>query len=291
MQYIRKIVFLLLLTGAAASALGEKNNDEAASRLEPMPDKLVVLTFDDSVKSHYTVARPILERYGFGATFFITEGFTFTTNKVDYMTWDEIAALDRAGFEIGNHTRDHKGVSLKTIDQLEEQLAAIDDRCREHGIEKPVSFAWPGNGIELDALPILRKHGMRWARRGGFPEYPRGGERGFPYEPGLDHPLLIPSAGIPRPGYTYEDFIETLEGARDGKAVVLQFHGVPEGEHPWVHVSRWTFEQFMVYLHEHDFQVIALRDLAKYVDPSIEPNDPMAIVEMRKAKLAEMSKP
>ena len=44
----------------------------AASALEPIPDKLVVLTFDDSVKSHYTVVRPILKKYGFGATFFIT---------------------------------------------------------------------------------------------------------------------------------------------------------------------------------------------------------------------------
>ena len=62
-----------------------------AAALEPIPDKLVVLTFDDSVKSHFTVVRPILKRYKFGATFFITEGFDFATNKNDYMTWDQIA--------------------------------------------------------------------------------------------------------------------------------------------------------------------------------------------------------
>jgi len=48
---------------------------------EPMPEKLVVLTFDDSVASHYSVVRPILKRHEFGATFFVTEGFTFTSNK------------------------------------------------------------------------------------------------------------------------------------------------------------------------------------------------------------------
>ena len=48
----------------------------AASSLQPVPDKLVVLTFDDSKASHYTVVRPLLKKYGFGATFFITEGFT-----------------------------------------------------------------------------------------------------------------------------------------------------------------------------------------------------------------------
>jgi len=52
-----------------------------AQVLEPIPDKLVVLTFDDSKASHYTVVRPLLKKYGFGATFFITEGFTFRTRK------------------------------------------------------------------------------------------------------------------------------------------------------------------------------------------------------------------
>ena len=39
-----------------------------AKALEPIPDKLVVLTFDDSSKSHFTVARPVLKKYGFGAS-------------------------------------------------------------------------------------------------------------------------------------------------------------------------------------------------------------------------------
>ena len=82
--------------------------------LEPIPDRLVVLTFDDASKSHYTVARPLLLKYKFGATFFVTEGWDFATNKKDYMTWEEIAQLHKDGFEIGNHTRDHKGVTDKT---------------------------------------------------------------------------------------------------------------------------------------------------------------------------------
>src|ERR671910_257671 len=78
--------------------------------LEPIPDRLVVLTFDDASKSHYTVARPVLLKYKFGATFFVTEGWDFAANKRDYMTWAEIARLHKDGFEVGNHTRDHLGV-------------------------------------------------------------------------------------------------------------------------------------------------------------------------------------
>src|ERR687891_56473 len=79
--------------------------------LERIPDKLVVLTFDDSKPSHYTVVRPLLKKYGFGATFFIAEGFSFHTNKDDYLTWPQIAELHRDGFEVGNHTRDHMALS------------------------------------------------------------------------------------------------------------------------------------------------------------------------------------
>src|SRR5215212_9425700 len=90
--------------------------------LEPVPDRLVVLTFDDASKSHYTVARPLLKKYGFGATFFVTEGFDFPTNKRDYMTWEEIAGLHKDGFEIGNHTRDHQSVTAETVRDLSAQV-------------------------------------------------------------------------------------------------------------------------------------------------------------------------
>src|SRR5204862_3424071 len=105
--------------------------------LEVVPDKLVVLTFDDSVASHYSVVRPILKRYGFGATFFITEGFSFPTNKQDYMTWEQIRQLHQDGFEIGNHTRDHMGISEKTLGRLKEQVKAINHRCQENDMPRP----------------------------------------------------------------------------------------------------------------------------------------------------------
>src|SRR5438094_2930251 len=93
--------------------------------LEPIPDKLIVLTFDGASKSHYMVARHLLLKHDFGATFFVTEGWDFATNKTDYMTWDEIAQLHKDGFEIGNHTRDHKGITVNSIPDIPHQLGAI----------------------------------------------------------------------------------------------------------------------------------------------------------------------
>jgi peptidoglycan/xylan/chitin deacetylase (PgdA/CDA1 family) len=257
-----------------------------ALALEPIPDKLVVLTFDDSVVSQYSVVRPLLKKYGFGATFFITEGFSFPTNKTDYMTWEQIAELHRDGFEIGNHTRDHASVEGLSAGALREQLEAINRRCAEHGIPRPTSFAYPGNGISADAWPVLHELGIRFARRGGAPEFPYEAGRGSAYEPGKDHPLLIPTAGDARPNWTLENFKRAVDLAHGGKIAVLQFHGVPDRDHPWVHTPPEQFQRYLEYLHTNHFTVIRLRDLGRYVDPEITPADPMKIIEERKAKIA-----
>jgi peptidoglycan/xylan/chitin deacetylase (PgdA/CDA1 family) len=252
---------------------------------EPIPDKLVVLTFDDSVKSQFTVVRPILLKYRFGATFLITEGFDFKDNKRDYMTWDQIAQLHRDGFEIGNHTRDHLSITKENAGQVAEQIRAINDRCRDHGIPATTSFAWPGNANAVEAFEAMREEGIRFARRGGSPEYEYKEGRGFAYEPGLDHPLLIPSAGDARPDWTLEDFIAAVEKTGRGRIAVLQFHGVPDTAHDWVSTAQDKFEAYMHYLATHDYRVIAMRDLEKYVDPAIAPSDPHGVIRDRQAML------
>lgn len=257
----------------------------AAVGLEPIPDKLVVLTFDDSARSHFTTVRPILKRYGFGATFFITEGFDFSTNQTDYMTWREIAELHRDGFEIGNHTGNHASVTKENVHELEAELEVINRRCAEHGIPRPISFAYPGNAIALEAIPVLRGAGIRFARRGGRPEYGYAGGRGFAYEPGLDHPLLIPSAGDARPDWTLDDFVAAVQQARHGRIAVLQFHGVPDTAHDWVSTPPEQFESYMSYLAKNGYTAIAMRDLARYVDPDLAPSNPLTVIEDRQQSL------
>ncbi|MFM8893418.1 MAG: polysaccharide deacetylase family protein [Planctomycetia bacterium] len=255
--------------------------------LEPIPDRLVVLTFDDAARSHYDVARPVLARHGFGATFFISEGWDFGTNKRDYMTWEQIRALHDAGFEIGNHTLGHVALAdAGAVEGFAAQVAGIAERCREHGIPPPTSFAYPGNAIVPEALPVLAAAGIRFARRGGAPEFPYDEGRGSAYEPGLDHPLLVPSAGDARPTWTVADLDRAVLQAEHGRIAVLQFHGVPDTAHAWVNTEAESFERFMDRLAELGCTVIAMRDLARYVDPSIVPADPRFVIDDRTRRLA-----
>jgi peptidoglycan/xylan/chitin deacetylase (PgdA/CDA1 family) len=274
--------FLQLLIVAASLAVLPVGRTLAR---EPIPDRLVVLTFDDAVKSHFTVVRPILLRHKFRTTFFITEGFNFKTDKERYMTWEEIAHLHRDGFEIGNHTRDHMSVNHQNLGRLKEQIEAINERCAEFGLPRMTVFAYPGNGIDPGALPILKSLGFKFARRGGAPEFLYKEGRGFAYEPGLDHPLLIPSAGDARPDWTLEDFKRAVNQAQSGRIAVLQFHGVPDLAHAWVHTPVERFEQYMNYLDDHHFRVIALGDLERYVDPANVPSNPQGVIQDRQRSL------
>lgn len=240
--------------------------------------RLVVLTFDDAVKSHRTFVGPLLQEHGFGATFFVCE--EWMADKENFMTWDEVAELHRMGFEIGNHTWSHTGVSQPIAAQaLPDQLHQVDEALAKVGVPRPVSFGWPGNGFGPEAWEVLRQEGYRYARRGMQPEQPYGEIRLGPlFDPKVHDPLLIPTAGDAYPSWTLEHFKAVVDRATPGKAVILQFHGVPDTAHPWVHTPPEKFKEYMDYLKKGNFSVIALRDLEKYLDMSQKPDDPMTKV-------------
>lgn len=234
----------------------------------PVPDGLVVLTFDDGVKSQAVFAAPLLKQLGFGATFYITEGLNFLSDKERYMTWEEARALHDAGFEIGNHTRNHVNVSTQSVERLNAELVFIDERCRQYGIPTPETFCYPGYQTGGESPSVLEAHGFLFARCGVAPEYPyhQDGGRGPAYDPAIHHRLLIPTTGAAGPRWTHEDFVWAIEQAKDGKIAVLTFHGVPDLDHHWVHIEPEVFTAYMQELHDRHCRVIALRDLKEYVD-------------------------
>jgi peptidoglycan/xylan/chitin deacetylase (PgdA/CDA1 family) len=241
--------FSLLLFAALGIALAPHR------ALEPVPDKLVVLTFDDSVASHATFVAPLLKKYGFGATFFITEGFEFLADKEHYMKWDQIKALHEDGFEIGNHTRKHAGVAKQKPDQLAADVEYIEQQCVKNGIPRPTSFCFPGYQTSEAAVKLLRDRGYRFARAGGAKAY----------DPATDDALALPQAFDSKPEGNLEQFKAAVAQAHGGKIVVCTFHGVPDIKHPWVNTDPSKFESYMEHLKKEGYRVIALRDLAKFV--------------------------
>ena len=211
----------------------------------------VVLTFDDSVANHATFVAPLLKKYGFGATFFITEGFGFAQDKKHFLTWEQIKQLHADGFEIGNHTRRHASVARQKPEALEADIIYIEKQCEKHGLPRPISFCYPGYTTSKACVKILRKRGYLFARTGGARAY----------DPDKDDPLLMPQAFDGKPKSTLAQFKEAVAKAGNGRIAVMTFHGVPDVKHPWVNTDPKKCEAYMKHLKETGCRVIALRDL------------------------------
>ena len=144
----------------------------------------------------------------------------------------------------------------------------------------------PATSWTRTSCPCFADSGSSSPGEAGAPEYPYDKGQGFAYEPGLDHPLLIPSAGDARPGWTLDDFKRAVSQAKGGKIAVIQLHGVPDTAHSWVNTPTPLFESYVKYLAENGYRVIALRDLARYVDPTVVPSNPWGVIEDRKGLLS-----
>ena len=225
-----------------------------AQPLKPIPDKTVVLTFDDGVSTHATYVAPLLKKYGFPATFFICEFPPDFDDKHKYMSWEQIAQLHKDGFEVANHTWTHKHAGKLTAPQFIEQLEYIENKITGFGAPRPVTFAYPGYATSAAAVEILAARGYLFARAG----------EDRVYDPQKDHPLLIP--GFTTRKDNQQLILAGRNQAKNGKIAVLTIHGVPDFAHDWVTTPPELFESYLVYLKENKFNVIAFRDLSRYID-------------------------
>ena len=216
---------------------------------KPIPDKLIVLTFDDGCASGYTVVAPILKPLGFNASFYVCDFDSFKTRKDWYMTWRQMIELDRRGFEIGNHTVGHGG-SLSAFQAMEDELFA-------NGGPRMTTVCWPLYGVAWNICQDLSKSGYTFGRGGH--------ER--PYRPTVDNPFDVPSFTI-TDSQPIEAFVKKAQQACQGRVVVYCFHGVPDMEHGAVGVAPETFKVMMRYLKDNNYKVISMRDLAEYIDPA-----------------------
>lgn len=250
----------------------EEAYDEALPLLQEIPDKLVVLTFDDSYRDQYEIALPILKELGFGATFMITELEEEQTpqgrqapfsDKSVYMDWEQIKDLDVQGFEIGNHSLHHvRGCENMGVEFNVQQMKDMEAEFEKHGIKKPVSYAYPCGICNDTTYEAARQLGYLWCR--GNMEDGICGMSGMTYyDPLVDSPLALRSFGD-CDFYGKELLQMRIDGAVDGRILGLTYHSV---KHTGAFPGGLSFREQMEMLKEQGCTVIAQRDLAKYIDP------------------------
>jgi Polysaccharide deacetylase len=112
---------------------------------------MVILTFDDNWKGQIKYVKPILDKYTLSATLFINcniidkdraPSLYAPVQRGKIMTWDNIAELKKAGFDIQSHGMNHNRVSLTSQPQLDYEIGESSQCLLDHGVNSTV-FATP----------------------------------------------------------------------------------------------------------------------------------------------------
>ena len=123
-----------------------------------LPDKPVLITFDDTRLDQFTAALPELNKYGFKAAFFI---MTVALGKPGYMSKEQVKQLADEGHTIGSHTYDHKNVKTYTVDDWVEQVQKPSKQLQTI-TGKPVEyFAYPFGLWNKEAIAKLKDHDFK----------------------------------------------------------------------------------------------------------------------------------
>lgn len=121
-----------------------------------LPDKPILITFDDGYADTATYALPVLRRYGFSAAIFVVTGFVGKTNSWDQAKgWGSLALMDTKqirywaseGIEFGAHTRTHRDLTKLSDGDLFNEISG-SKKDLEHILGTAVhSFAYPYGGF------------------------------------------------------------------------------------------------------------------------------------------------
>ena len=119
-------------------------------------NKAVILNFDDAYKSQYTNAKPILDKYGYKATFYI---ICNDVGDNGYLSWEDIAALYNDGNDIASHTMNHADLSKTSKKETEFEVGGSKQCLLDHGINTS-SFAYPFNAgsDEASVIDVVAKY-------------------------------------------------------------------------------------------------------------------------------------
>ncbi|HDD23886.1 MAG TPA: polysaccharide deacetylase family protein [Chloroflexi bacterium] len=164
----------------------------------PLPDKPVILTFDDGYADAYTVVFPLLLKYGFPGTFFVLATPTHFESP-GYMTWKQMKEMSEAGMDIQAHGRDHVDLRGRSYDYLVYQIVGAQEAIQYHTGRLPRFFCYPSGRYDADVIAVLKSAGYWGAVTT---------EWGYTHT--RDNLFMLPRIRI-RGSDTLESFVEKLE--------------------------------------------------------------------------------
>jgi peptidoglycan/xylan/chitin deacetylase (PgdA/CDA1 family) len=142
------------------------------NRRVSLPDRPVVISFDDGFADFYSQAFPILDQYGFAATLYVVSGYVGGRSQWlqaqgegerPMLTWEQIFALDEAGVEIGAHTQTHPQLDTLATSVARDQIQGSKLVLEQRLGKRVTSFAYPHGYYSPDIRRVVRQAGFHCA--------------------------------------------------------------------------------------------------------------------------------
>lgn len=114
--------------------------------------KSILLTFDDATPTHYSVAYPVLKKYGQTGTFFMIASMSLLNHQ-------QIKEMSDGGMDIQSHSNTHAYFNKISSAAINEEMAT--SKSKIEGITgKPVTLlAYPGCAADYRSFEIAQNNG------------------------------------------------------------------------------------------------------------------------------------
>ena len=126
-----------------------------------LPEKPLLITFDDGYQDNYDNAYPILKKYNMKATIFVVTGFL--GKYKNYLTWEEARELEDNGISIESHTVNHKSMTELSDEQLRVELVNSRIDIKEKLGKESYFMAYPTGTYNLHIANMVKEAGYKGA--------------------------------------------------------------------------------------------------------------------------------
>lgn len=142
--------------------------DAVAQRGAALPDRPVVLTFDDGFADFFTEAFPILQQYNFVATLYVATGFIGSTSRWlqregeatrPMLTWDQLTEISASGIECGGHSHRHHQLDTLPLAEARDEIARSKWLLEGHLGQEVSTFAYPHGYHSTTIKRLVREVG------------------------------------------------------------------------------------------------------------------------------------
>ncbi|MDB5163486.1 MAG: hypothetical protein JWS12_103 [Candidatus Saccharibacteria bacterium] len=122
----------------------------------PFAGGLVSVTLDDGWTNQYTNAKPVFDKYGIKATYFIISGSL--TDQPDYMSAAQVQTLHNDGNEIGSHTITHPDLTTMTQAQITNEMSQSQTTLQSTVGVPVTDFAYPFGAYNAATLATGKQY-------------------------------------------------------------------------------------------------------------------------------------